>query len=133
VCSENFRNSYSASLTRIIFKLRLPTTWAPVRTRRIDLHMSISYPTLNWYTLTFFLYEWFALFLIIFNYTDNLTFIGSCIVIYLYSKTKEMHQFLKFILFCSCTLHVSEGLSLHHPDKGRKDRPKHVECYYKIK
>jgi hypothetical protein len=29
----------------------------------------------------------------------NLTFIGPCIVIYFYSKTKQMHQFLKFILF----------------------------------
>ena len=72
-----------------------------------------------------------------------------------------MHQFLKFILVCSSTLHVSDGLSVHHqesktvhtasgicqtdsancllassqqtPDDGRKDRPKHVECYYKIK
>jgi hypothetical protein len=25
-----------------------------------------------------------------------------------------MHQFLKFILFCSSTLHVSDGLSVHH-------------------
>jgi hypothetical protein len=38
----------------------------------------------------------------------NLTFTGPCIVIYFYSKTNEMHQFLKFILFCSSTLHVSE-------------------------
>jgi len=28
----------------------------------------------------------------------GLTFIGPCIVIYFYSKTKEMHQFLN--LFC---------------------------------
>ena len=106
--------------------------------------------------------------------------------IYFYGKTNQMHQFLKFILFCSCTLHVSDGLSAHHqesktvhtapgvcqtdsadcllaetrcsisfplassqqnmfdiylmlyvqsqtPDDGRKDSPKHVECYYKIK
>jgi hypothetical protein len=44
----------------------------------------------------------------------NLTFIGPCIVIYLYSKTNEMHKYLKCILFCSCTLHVSNGLSVHH-------------------
>ena len=46
--------------------------------------------------------------------SNDLTFIGPCIVIYFYSKTNEMHQFLKFILFCSSTLHVSEGLSVHH-------------------
>jgi hypothetical protein len=33
-----------------------------------------------------------------------------------YNKTDEMHQFLKFILFCSSTLHVSEGLSAHHQE-----------------
>jgi len=33
-----------------------------------------------------------------------------------YSKTNEMHQFLKFILFCSSHLHVSDGLSLHHQE-----------------
>jgi len=97
-----------------------------------------------------------------------------------------MHHFFKFILFCSNTLHVSDGLSVHHQesktvhtasdisqidsahcllvgtkwnisfplasnqqnlfdihlmlyvqsqtrDDGLKDRPKHVECYYKIK
>ena len=27
-----------------------------------------------------------------------------------------MHQFLKFILFCSSTLHVSDGLSVHHQE-----------------
>jgi len=68
-----------------------------------------------------------------------------------------MHLFLKFILFWNNTLHVSDGLSIHHqqlktvhtatgicqtdtatcllatPDDRRKDRPKHVECYSKIK
>ena len=43
----------------------------------------------------------------------NMTFIGPCIVIYLYSKTNEMHQFLNFILFCSSILHVSDCLSAH--------------------
>jgi hypothetical protein len=37
-------------------------------------------------------------------------------VIYFNSKTNEMHQFLKFILFCSSTLHVSDGLSFHHQE-----------------
>ena len=27
-----------------------------------------------------------------------------------------MHQFLKFIFFCSSTLHVSDGLSVHHQE-----------------
>jgi len=44
------------------------------------------------------------------------TFTGLCIVIYFYIKTNEMHQFLKFILFCSSTLHVSDGLSVHHQE-----------------
>ena len=35
-------------------------------------------------------------------------------MIYFYSKTNEINQFLKFILFCSSTLHVSDGLSVHH-------------------
>ena len=33
-----------------------------------------------------------------------------------YSKTKEMHQIFKFILFCSSNLHVSDGLSVHHQE-----------------
>jgi len=37
-------------------------------------------------------------------------------VIYFYSKTNEMHQFLKFILFCTSTLHVSDGLSVHRQE-----------------
>jgi hypothetical protein len=107
-------------------------------------------------------------------------------VIHFYGKTNEMHQLLKFIVFYSSSLHVSDGLSVHHqesrtvrtssgicqthsadcflagmrwnisfplassqqnlfdmylmlyvqsytPDDERKDRPKHAECYYKIK
>jgi hypothetical protein len=46
--------------------------------------------------------------------TETLTFIGPCIVIYSYSKTNEIHQFLKYILFCSSTLRVSNGLSFRH-------------------
>jgi len=41
-----------------------------------------------------------------------LMFIGPCIVIYFYSKTNQMHQCIKFILFCNNTLHVSDGLSV---------------------
>jgi len=68
-----------------------------------------------------------------------------------------MHQCIKFVLFLNDTLHVPDGLSVHHqelknvhtatgicqtdtavcllasrqqtPDDGRKDRPKHVQCY----
>jgi hypothetical protein len=43
-------------------------------------------------------------------------FMGPCIVIYFYSKTNEMHQFLKFILFCSGTPHVSDSPSMHHQE-----------------
>jgi len=44
----------------------------------------------------------------------NLTFVGPCIIMYLYSKTNKMHQCIKFILFCNNILHVSDGLSVHH-------------------
>ena len=74
-----------------------------------------------------------------------------------------MHNISDFILFWNNTLHVSDGLSVHHqgsktvhtasgichtaqnrygmmlhvqsqiPDDGRSDRPKHVECCSKIK
>ena len=57
----------------------------------------------------------------------------------------------QFILLLKNVLHVSDGLSVHHqelktvyiqqqvyvkqmmPDDGRKCRPKHVECFSKIK
>ena len=65
-----------------------------------------------------------------------------------------MQQCIKFILFWNDTLHVSDGLSVHHQefktvhtavkkillyvqslpaDGGRKDGPKHVECHSKMK
>ena len=50
------------------------------------------------------------------GYYKNLTFMWSRIVIYFYSNTNQMHQFLKFILFCSSTLHVSDGLSVGHQE-----------------
>jgi hypothetical protein len=49
-----------------------------------------------------------------------LTFIGSCIVIYLYSKTNQMHHFLKFYfgitlyMFWTVFLHVLDGLFIHN-------------------
>jgi len=33
-----------------------------------------------------------------------------------YSKTNQMHQCLKFILFWKDKLHVSDGLSVHHQE-----------------
>ena len=46
----------------------------------------------------------------------GLTFTGPCIVIYFYSKTNWMHQCVKFILFWNDTLHISDGLSVHHQE-----------------
>jgi len=46
----------------------------------------------------------------------DLTFIGPCIVIYFYSKTNQMHHYIKFISFRNDTLHVSDGLSVHHQE-----------------
>ena len=33
---------------------------------------------------------------------------------YLYSKTNQMHQCIKFVFFWNDTLHVSNGLPIHH-------------------
>jgi len=64
-------------------------------------------------------------------------------VICSYSKTNEMHQFLKFILLIYLLLASSQQnlfdiflmlyVQSQAPDDGRKDCPKHAECYYKIK
>jgi len=35
---------------------------------------------------------------------------------YFYSKTNQMHQCIKFILFWNDALHVSDGLSVHHQE-----------------
>jgi hypothetical protein len=37
-------------------------------------------------------------------------------VLTLYSKTNEMHQCIKFVLFWDDTVHVSDGLSVHHQE-----------------
>ena len=37
-------------------------------------------------------------------------------VFFFYGKYKKMHQCLKFILFWNDTLHVSDGLSVHHQE-----------------
>jgi len=54
-----------------------------------------------------------------------------------------MHQFLKFILLIYLLLASSQQnlfdiflmlyVQSQAPDDGRKDCPKHAECYYKIK
>jgi hypothetical protein len=43
-------------------------------------------------------------------------FIGPRIAIHFYRKSKKMQQLLKFILFWGNTLHVSDGLSVHHQE-----------------
>ena len=45
-----------------------------------------------------------------------LTFIGPCTVIYFYSNNNEIHQFFKLISFCSSSLDVSDGISVHHQE-----------------
>jgi len=49
------------------------------------------------------------------NYKKQI-FLNFLLKLYFYSKTNEMHQVLKFILFCSNTLHVSDGLSVRHQE-----------------
>jgi hypothetical protein len=45
-----------------------------------------------------------------------------------------MHQFLKFIYFelAVCLTYTCCCVDSQTPDDGRKDRPKHVECWFKI-
>ena len=46
----------------------------------------------------------------------TLTLLGLCVIIYFYSKTNQLHQCTKFILFWNNTLHVSDGLSVLHQE-----------------
>jgi len=48
--------------------------------------------------------------------TNSLTFIGPCIVIrvHFYNKPNQIHQYLKFILFCNNSTRF--GLSVHHQE-----------------
>jgi hypothetical protein len=46
----------------------------------------------------------------------NLTFVGPCIVLYFYRKTNQMHRFSNLFYFWKNTLHVSDGLSVHHQE-----------------
>ena len=39
---------------------------------------------------------------------------GRASLYYFYSKNNQMHQCIKFTLFCDDILHVSDGLSVHH-------------------
>jgi len=46
---------------------------------------------------------------------QNLTFVGPYIVIYFYSKTNHTHN-ISSLFYFGTTLHVSEGLSVHHQE-----------------
>ena len=48
------------------------------------------------------------------NLNRCLTFTGPCTVIYFCSKTNQVRQCIKFILFWHDTLRVSDGLPVHH-------------------
>jgi len=41
---------------------------------------------------------------------------GPCIVMYFYRKPNQMHKRIKFILFWNDTVHVSDGLPIHHQE-----------------
>jgi len=42
--------------------------------------------------------------------------VGPCIVIYFYSKTNQMHNISNLFYFGNNTLHVADGLSVHHQE-----------------
>ena len=48
---------------------------------------------------------------------------------FMYSKTNKMHQCIKFILFLNDTLHVSDGLSVHHQEFKTVQRQQAFVCY----
>jgi hypothetical protein len=52
-------------------------------------------------------------------------------VIYFYGETNEMHQFLKFILFCSSILHVSDRLSVHNQESKNVHTASGIRGWYK--
>jgi len=47
---------------------------------------------------------------------ENVRSYGGPIECNFYTKTSKMHQCIKFILFWNDTLHVSDGLSVHHQE-----------------
>ena len=61
------------------------------------------------------------------SHTEHLvcTVIEILFQFFSYSKTNEMHQFFQiyFILFCSSTRHVSDGLSVHHQESKTVHTP----------
>jgi len=83
-----------------------------------------------------------------YQFSTNLTFIGPCIVIYSYNKTKKnasvsqitrcktLYMFRTVFpsIIRSSRLHICLLLYVQSwaPDDGRKDRPKHVECFTRI-
>jgi hypothetical protein len=59
------------------------------------------------------------------RYGRSLTFVGPCIVIYFCSKTSRMHNISNLFYFGNNTLHVSDGLSVHH----QESKTVHTESY----
>jgi hypothetical protein len=45
-----------------------------------------------------------------------MTFVGPCIAIYVYSKTKQIYNISNLFYFGNNTLHVSDGLSVRHQE-----------------
>ena len=62
----------------------------------------------------------------------NLAFIGAYIMIHFYSKTNEMYNFSNLFYFCSSTLRVSDGLSVHHQE-SKTVHTASVTCTYCIR
>ena len=46
----------------------------------------------------------------------GLTFVGPCIVTYFYSKTNQMRNITNMFYSGNNTLHVLDGLSVHHQE-----------------
>jgi len=77
----------------------------------------VRYAAISVFHIQYFYADWFSwLWFTLGLHIWFLTFLEPWIVVYFYSKTNYMHQSLKFILFWNDTLHVSDGLSVHHQE-----------------
>jgi hypothetical protein len=69
--------------------------------------------------LRFRKYRRFKTKVVVHDDTENLTFRGPCIMMYTYNKTKELHEFLKFIFgiefytFRTVSLSIIRSLALY--------------------